>query len=217
MDRIDSDEELGAYIYRTSRTAKLLREEAARNNDKKPPNDKKSNNIRTRRQKRKKPPEEDDNIVSAVLSKAKYVRKRCSNEGCINQSRKEGVCTRHGAMVKKYYCSQEGCNNYAQKGGVCIRHGAKRKTCSHEGCTKFAKKGGLLEGSYRNIHTFDKCYLFIIVILFISLIITRDANNLANTFTALNFIQSRLKLIQRQCAINNCFNLPLRTILHSFL
>jgi hypothetical protein len=32
------------------------------------------------------------------------------------------VCIRHGAKIKR--CSSEGCTNQTQKGGVCRRHGA---------------------------------------------------------------------------------------------
>ena len=80
----DSDEELGAYIYSTSRTAKLFREEAAATNNISSTNHNKSNNIcATSRSKRNEPPEGDD-VVSAVLPNAKVARKRCSNEGCTN-------------------------------------------------------------------------------------------------------------------------------------
>ena len=154
----DSDEELGAYIYRTSRTAKLFREEVSRDNDNETStNNYKSNDIRTRKSKRKKPPE-GENVVSAVLSISKVVRKRydneecknlaqkgvkkqCSYEGCTNQVVNGGVCKRHGAKVKT--CSHEGCTNYSKNGRVCIRHGAKKKHCKHEGCTKHARKGGV--------------------------------------------------------------------------
>ena len=76
------DEELGAYIYRTSRTAQLLgEEEAARNNNElSTKNNNKSNNILLggRKSKRKKPPDEGDNVVSTVLSKTKVARKLCN-------------------------------------------------------------------------------------------------------------------------------------------
>ena len=67
--------------------------------------------------------------------------KLCSNEGCTNQARKGGVCSRHGA--KRKLCSHEGCTNIVQKGGVCTKHGAKRTFCSNEGCTKYAQRGGV--------------------------------------------------------------------------
>ena len=56
----DSDEELGAYIYRTSRTAKLLREkETARNNELTTNND-----ANITRPKRKSPHEVENNMYS---------------------------------------------------------------------------------------------------------------------------------------------------------
>ena len=59
----DSDEELGAYIYRTSRTAQLLREEAAaRNIELTTKND---NNITIPRPKRKCPREVENLSVSS--------------------------------------------------------------------------------------------------------------------------------------------------------
>ena len=104
----DSDEELGAYIYRTSRTAELLREEVVMNNETSTNNNDKSNNIPTRKSKRKKQPlEGEDHATPAVSTRAKKrVRKQCTYEGC---------------------------TNYAQKGDVCIRHGAKKKRCKYEG------------------------------------------------------------------------------------
>ena len=88
----DSDEELGAYIYRTSHTAKLFREEVSRDNDNETStnNNYKSNSISTRKSKRKNPPEGD---VSTVLSNEKVARKR-----------KGDACIRHGA--KKIQCMQ---------------------------------------------------------------------------------------------------------------
>ena len=50
-------------------------------------------------------------------------------------AQKVGVCTRHGAKVKR--CSTEECTNkvFDEGVGVCIRHGAKIIRCSTEGCT----------------------------------------------------------------------------------
>jgi hypothetical protein len=50
------------------------------------------------------------------------MKKRCSHEGCANQSRKGSVCVTHGAKSKR--CSHEGCANQAIQGGVCWTHGA---------------------------------------------------------------------------------------------
>ena len=143
----DSDEELGAYIYRTSHTAKFFREkeELARNNDKT------STNHNTRKSKRKKQLEaENTSVSSESKQRAKKKRKKytCSHEGCTNQVRTGGVCTRHGAKVKT--CKHEGCTTQARKGGVCTKHGLgrqgalrKKYTCSHEGCTNQGVKGGV--------------------------------------------------------------------------
>ena len=58
-------------------------------------------------------------------------KKKCSQEGCINQARLGGVCNRHGTKAK---CSKEGCNNLSREGGVCARHGTKQiQLCSEAG------------------------------------------------------------------------------------
>ena len=166
----DSDEELGAYIYRTSHTAKLLREKAAaaRNNELA------TNNTRS---KRKSPHEVEEN--TSVLSEPKHRVKRkrkiyiCINEGCTNQIVKGGVCWKHGARKKtcKNTCKHNGCNKYVQKKGVCIRHGATltRYICSYEGCTNISVLRGVCmrhgtkqkkktcSGAKRNICSFEGC------------------------------------------------------------
>ena len=78
VDYDDSDEELGAYIYRTSHTAQLLREAAARN-DEMTTNNNTDTNIHARRWKRKKPPEVQDNISvsSEPKERTKKMRKKC--------------------------------------------------------------------------------------------------------------------------------------------
>ena len=63
----------------------------------------------------------------AVAKKPKKP-KTCKHKGCTNQVQVGGVCTRHGAVRKRYICKHEGCTNQVQKGGVCIKHGAKVKT-----------------------------------------------------------------------------------------
>ena len=47
----------------------------------------------------------------------------CRVEGCGNQSRKGGVCVKHGAGKRE--CDRDGCKNRAVQGGVCWSHGAK--------------------------------------------------------------------------------------------
>ena len=89
---------------------------------------------------------QQDSSNEKDLPKKKVVQKKysykCSADGCTNQSRKGGVCVRHGAKLK--LCSSEACTYLAREGGVCIRHGTKnRKICCHEGCTKKAQQGGV--------------------------------------------------------------------------
>ena len=52
----------------------------------------------------------------------KYVTKSCKVDGCTNQSKKNGLCVRHGAKPK---CMTEGCMTNAQdvKSGLCYKHG----------------------------------------------------------------------------------------------
>ena len=95
----DSDEEIGAYIYSTSHTAQLFREEAAaaRNNELSPNND---DNINITMHKRKSPHEHEVENNTSVSSEPKRIKKKrkirtCSTEGCANQVIKGGVCKRH--------------------------------------------------------------------------------------------------------------------------
>ena len=46
------------------------------------------------------------------------VRALCSHEGCKNQFRAGGLCSRHGAQRRA--CSMEGCMSQARKEGVCV-------------------------------------------------------------------------------------------------
>jgi hypothetical protein len=87
--------------------------------------------------------------VAAVKVKA-----LCCFEGCNNQIRAGGVCSRHGAKQIRT-CSKEGCTKQAQLGGVCVAHGAKTKLCSHEGCTKQVVRGGKCKDHAGSAETFD--------------------------------------------------------------
>ncbi len=69
------------------------------------------------------------------------VKALCCFEGCNNQIRAGGVCSRHGTKQIRT-CSKEGCTKQAQSRGVCAAHGAKTKLCSHERCTKQVVRGG---------------------------------------------------------------------------
>jgi hypothetical protein len=82
-------------------------------------------------------------VQGGVCSRHGAKVKRCSREGCPNVVVQGGVCTRHGAKVTRKLCSREECTNQAKKGGVCIKHGAQKKRCSSEGCTNYVVKGGV--------------------------------------------------------------------------
>jgi hypothetical protein len=87
--------------------------------------------------------------VAAVKVKA-----LCCFEGCNNQIRAGGVCSRHGAKQIRT-CSKEGCTKQAQSRGVCVAHGAKTKLCSHEGCTRQVVQGGKCKDHAGPAETFD--------------------------------------------------------------
>ena len=53
----------------------------------------------------------------------------CCIVGCTNQSRKGGVCIRHGAKKKRCSFEESSITNQAQTGAVCLRYGAKGKLC----------------------------------------------------------------------------------------
>ena len=92
------------------------------------------------------PAEAEETLIS-VKVKAKSL---CCFEGCDNQIRAGGVCSRHGAKQTRRTCSMEGCTNHARsKGDLCVTHGAKTKCCSHEGCTKQVVKGREVHRSCR--------------------------------------------------------------------
>jgi len=170
-DSDDSDDELGASIYKSSRTAKA-REEAVNRAASKAPATHKNERLVCQKQTSRitcdmTAPKEcsgisDDADLGCqrqqkdVLNKrklsvekddgpvpSKRARKKCSVDECTKNAQSGGVCMRHGAKVKP--CSHEGCTNIVVKGGVCVRHGAKVKvkSCSHEGCTNHARTGGV--------------------------------------------------------------------------
>ena len=85
----DSDEELGAMIYRSSHTAKKFREEAERIKQ----SESYASSSKNTKLKRKMSP-------SPSIS-TKRVRRKCSINGCTNNVVKGGVCKRHGASSKK--------------------------------------------------------------------------------------------------------------------
>jgi hypothetical protein len=83
----------------------------------------------------------EEQEVPTKVARKKYSKKRCSADGCANQSIKGGVCVKHGA--KRKICNSEGCSNRAVKGGVCKKHGAKVKQCSSGRCTNIVQNGGV--------------------------------------------------------------------------
>ena len=110
----DSDEELGAMIYRSSHTAKKFREEAKRKKESFMSTSSESPTPSKTKLKRKK---------SQSSATTKRTRRKCSIDECTSYPRKGGVCTRHGA--KRKICSHDGCTTNAYCGGVCWPHGAK--------------------------------------------------------------------------------------------
>ena len=69
------------------------------------------------------------------------VKALCCFDGCNNQVRSGGVCSRHGAKQTRN-CNKKGCTNQAQSRGVCVAHGAKTKCFSYVGCTKQVVREG---------------------------------------------------------------------------
>jgi hypothetical protein len=92
----------------------------------------------------------DGEKVAAVKVEALV---RCF-EGCNNQIRAGGVCSRHGTKQIRT-CSKEGCTKQAQLRGVCAAPGAKTNLCSHEGCTKQVVRGGKCKDHAGPAETFD--------------------------------------------------------------
>ena len=82
------------------------------------------------------------------------VKPLCRFEGCKNQIRSGGVCSKHGCKRMRT-CSKEGCTKQAQSGGVCVDHGARTKHCSHARCTKQVVRGGKCKDHAGPVETFD--------------------------------------------------------------
>ena len=97
------------------------------------------------------PAEAEETLISVKVKATSL----CCFEGCDNQIRAGGVCSRHGAKQTRRTCSMEGCTNHARsKGDLCVTHGAKTKRCSHEGCTKQVVRGGKCTGHAESAKTF---------------------------------------------------------------
>ena len=154
----DDDEELGAYIYQTSHTAKLFREKkAAVEALESPPSShqtqRKSPRLLATKSKQQDiptavvPEKSTSNINTSIEQRAK--RKKASavleeelcTPICLQQNK--GCRYRYSGGQERKLCSFDGCTNIDKKGGVCVKHGATAKRCSHEGCTNRAQKGGV--------------------------------------------------------------------------
>ena len=164
----DSDEELGAYIYRTSRTAKLLREEAeARNNELQsssksvaavagPTSCKPTATNTTQSSKLSEVVPYSSKLTNSDINHVwtrRRLRKRKNppaadgedhvpSSGAKKRAREQ---TDQQCFPSRTQCTVDGCTNRAQQGGICYTHGGKqiRFKCSYDGCTSIAQKGGV--------------------------------------------------------------------------
>ena len=142
----DDDDELGAYIYQTSHTAKLFREKAAFEALISTP---------TSHQTQRKSPrllatksKQQDLIPTTAVPEKSINNTNITIKERTKRKRKSAVLKEENITVKqrvkhkrkKYTCSHQGCTKLARKGGVCLRHGAKKYYCSHEGCTNIAQR-----------------------------------------------------------------------------
>jgi len=148
----DSDDELGAEIYRTSETAKRHREEQqqALSTSTQTTTRRKSSrllNIESREDKEKslvssKPTSTANKTNTKRISRS---NKRKAAVLSVDEEVDDGMAPvlkeefRKGSRL----CLSAGCTSIVINGGVCRKHGAKVKTCSHEGCNKHVQKGGV--------------------------------------------------------------------------
>ena len=148
-DSDDDDEELGAYIYRSSHTAKLFREKAAlealRSNPTSQQTQRKSPRLLATKSKQQVeiipttvPETSDTNF--AIKQRAK--RKRRSSV-VKEDSSCTSVCPKSSRKQYRKVCRFDGCNSLAQKRGACKRHGAKVKRCKYDGCTNNVVREGV--------------------------------------------------------------------------
>ena len=152
----DEDEELGAYIYQTSHTAKLFREKAAVEEALVVASS--SHQTRTKSARLLATKSKQQDIPTAVVpetstnnthgsrtSKQRTTGKRklvLKEESC-TPSRKQKKGEKYACGRERKLCSFEGCTNLARNDGVCIRHGAKVRRCKHDGCTNQVVRGGV--------------------------------------------------------------------------
>ena len=159
MNGEDDDEEIGAYIYQTSHTARLFMEKAALESLLASSSTRQTQTRKSARLLTIKSNSEQDNPTtvpadaSSITSNGKRKRKLvlkdklCTTPICLKSSRKppnKGCRYSYTGGRKRRLCSFDGgCTNIAHGGGVCRRHGAKRSTCRYEGCTNLAQVGGV--------------------------------------------------------------------------
>ena len=130
INDVDDEEELGAYIYQTSHTAKIFREKAAEASlsaSLKQQAQRKSPRLLTTKSKEQDIPTlpEKSTVTSNISIHQRTKRKRklvLKEEGDTSLSPKTLRDQNKGG---KYACGQ------------------KRKLCSHEGCTNVLKEGGV--------------------------------------------------------------------------
>ena len=142
MTLSEDDDELGAYIYNSSHTAKMFRaakakEEIDDEGSKNPPTSSIHKNKAAEKVVQTKTIGKKRKVVDSSEEPQKRRVYKCSHDGCTNKAQEAKVCRMHGAKSYGTKCSHKGCTNWSRRGGVCIRHGAKGKVkiCSHEGCT----------------------------------------------------------------------------------
>ena len=146
---LSDDDELGAYIYNSSHTAKMFRAAKEEEVDEGRKNPRTASIRKSPRLANKDKAAEKVVQTKTIGKKRKVVdsseepsQKRrvykCSHDGCTNKAQEAKVCRMHGAKSYGTKCSHKGCTNWSRRGGVCIRHGAKGKVkiCSHEGWCK---------------------------------------------------------------------------------
>jgi len=161
----DSDDELGAEIYRTSLTAQRFREEqeqTSASSTQTAATRRRSSRLKNTKSKDAKkektlqivhncrvhdgiPISTDNRNIKQVSSSSNKKRVTVSDDK---------ICHEVTGNIKRVFrngryhhlCSSAGCTSIARgKEGVCKRHGAKvrKYTCTHIGCNNHAQKGGV--------------------------------------------------------------------------
>lgn len=145
----DSDDELGAMIYKLILAAKAKSESESSRMAAPPTNtSRKSERLASlKKTSMVTGGMSIPNECSGTSSNADLDQRRnpCQKNDVTNK-RKRHVDKDEGPVPKKQVhqkCSVGECKNMARKGRVCIRHGAKVKTCRHEGCNSNVRQGGV--------------------------------------------------------------------------